>query len=326
MLLAALVPLLVPQRDVRVAPGANAKLAFSPDGRRLYAIGSSAMTYDVSTGRLLNQTALKTRTEIFSIAADGTSAVLAERDSAQHIRLMFFDLAKRKLEPVPSVWYNSEYEGAIAALSADGKLFSVYSESGPPVRPMTVTVYDRASGKTVARQTSEYISAGGGFGGGVTPDGAIDFDNNRVGREVVDRTTGRLIGHFSFRSVRSADGAWVVEFPDRSWKESAARDVIVKDGRNGLEIGKLNLQIPDDETYGSIRGAFCGTTGRFVVARERAVTVHRIPSGEMIASLPADSWQDKMAQATDSVAVACSSTGKHLAVLSGIRLTLHDIP
>ena len=73
-----------------------------------------------------------------------------------------------------------------AALSADGRLFSIYSESGPSDRPMTVTVYDRSSGKILAKQTSEFISAGGTFGGGITPDGAIEFVNNRGGRKVVD--------------------------------------------------------------------------------------------------------------------------------------------
>lgn len=316
----------VPPGDVGAPPGANAKLAFSADGRRLFAIGTSAMTYDVSTGSVLNQTALQSGTETFSIAANGTTAILAERDSGEHIRLMFFDLASQKLEPVPSAWYDPQYEGANAALSADGTLFSVSSDSGSADMPMAVTVYDRSTGKMVARQISEYIAAGGAFGGGVTPDGQIEFDNNRVGRKVVELKTGRLIGRFSFTSVRSADGRWVIELPDRSWNESAARDVIIKDGRTGAAIGKLNLQVEEDDTYGSMRGAFCGTTGRFVVGRGQAVTVHTISSGAMIASLPVMSWQDKTADAKAPVEVACSSNGTHVAVLSGTRLTLHDVP
>jgi hypothetical protein len=235
--LITLIPLLIPPRDVSVPPGANAKLAFSLDGRRLNALGSSAMTYDVSTGRLLNQMALKSGTETFSIAANGDTAVLAERDSGQHIRLMFLDLVRQRLKPVPSAWYEHQYDGSNAALSADGRLFSVYSESGPVDRPMTVTVYDRSTGKMVAKQTSEYISAGGGFGGGVTAEGQIEFENNRVGRKLVELKTGRLIARFSFTSVRSADGRWVIEFPDRSWNESAARNVIIDDGRTGAGIG-----------------------------------------------------------------------------------------
>jgi len=166
------------------------------------------MTNDVSTGRLLNQKALTRGTETFSIAGNGNTAVLADRDSGQHIRLMFLDLVRQRLEPVPSAWYEPPYDGSIAALSVDGRLFSVYSESGPVDRPMTVTVYDRSSGKMVAKQTSEYISAGGAFGGGVTPDGQIEFENNRVGRKLVELKTGRLIGRFSFPSVRSANGGY----------------------------------------------------------------------------------------------------------------------
>jgi len=261
ILLAALLPLLAPQRDVSAPPGTNAKLAFSPDGRFLYAIGDDAMTYDVSTGRLLNRTTLKPGTETFSIASDGTTAILAERDSGQHARLMFFDLGKHKLESVPSAWYEPVYDGPDAALSADGRLFSIYSESGSSDRPMTVTVYDRSSGKTIAKRTSEFISAGGTFGGGITPDGAIEFVNNRAGRKVVDLKTARFVGRFSFASVRSPDGRWVVELPNRTWDDSAAKDVIIKDGRNGTVIGKLALQIENDETYGSIHAAFCEYPG-----------------------------------------------------------------
>lgn len=112
----------------------------------------------------------------------------------------------------------------------------------------------------------------------------------------------------------------VIEFPDRSWNESATRDVIIKDRRTGAGIGKLNLQIQEDETYGSVRGALCGTTSRFVVGRGRAVTVHTIPDRALL------SWQDKTADAASPVEVACSSNGTHVAVLSGTRLTLHDVP
>jgi len=324
--LAALLPLLAAQPDVSVPPGANAKLAFSPDSRFLYAIGNSAMTYDFRTGRLLNRMTLKPGTETFSIASDGTTAILAERDSGVHVHLMFFDLGRRKLEPVPSAWYEPVYDGPDVALSADGRLFSVYSESGPSDRPMTVTVYDRSNGKILAKQTSEFISAGGAFGGGITPDGAVEFVNNRAGRKVVDLKTGRLIGRFSFASVRSPDGRWVVEFPNRTWNESASRDVIIKDGRDGAVIGKLALQVDDDETYGSIHGAFCGLSGRFIAGRGRAVTLYAIPSGAMIANLPVLSWQEHTAHVSDPVYVACSTTGTHTAVLSGNRLTLHDVP
>ena len=95
-----------------------------------------------------------------------------------------------------------------------------------------------------------------------------------------------MTARFGFASVRSADERWVVEFPNRTWNDSAAKDVIIKDGRNGAVVGKLALQIEDDETYGSIHGAFCGISGRFIVGSGRAVSLHAIPSGTMIANLP----------------------------------------
>jgi hypothetical protein len=134
-----------------------------------------------------------------------------------------------------------------------------------------------------------------------------------------------LLGQFGFASVRASDGAWVVEFPDRSWNESAPRDVLVKDGASGRPRGQLDVQPADAETHGEMTGAFCGTTGRFVLGRGRGVAVFAIPSGTVLSSFSAASWRDASMKDTDQVSVACASTGTRVAILSGARLTVHDL-
>jgi hypothetical protein len=192
---------------------------------------------------------------------------------------------------------------------------------------MKVTVYDWPTRTLVAARTSEYISAGGGFGGGVTTDGQIEFVNGRVGHKLVDLKTGRLLGWFGPDSVRSPDGKWAVEFPDLSFNEKAPKEVLLKDGSNAQPRGKLNLDSPltDDDLYGSMSGAFCGNTGRLVVARGKAVALYSIPSGNLLANFPVSSWRDPKVDDMNVPTVACSPTGTRVAILSGSRLTFHDL-
>jgi hypothetical protein len=127
--------------------------------------------------------------------------------------------------------------------------------------------------------------------------------------------------------VRSPDGAWAVDFPNLSWDESAPKEVLLKDGANGQIRGKLNLDLPvaDDEIYGSMGGAFCGTTGRFVLARARSVALYAVPSGKLLVSFPEASWHDSNADKTERASVACSPDGTRVAILSGARLSFHDL-
>ena len=121
-------------------------------------------------------------------------------------------------------------------------------------------------------------------------------------------------------------GDWVVEMPDLSWKnESAPREVIIKDGSTGKVRGRINVSVPDDSAYGQMTGAFCGPTEQSVLATGHAVATYSIPSGALLASFPADTWRDPSARHHNRASVACSPTAKRVAILSGTRLTLHDL-
>jgi hypothetical protein len=134
-----------------------------------------------------------------------------------------------------------------------------------------------------------------------------------------------LIVTMGLDSFRSADGAWVIEFPN-SMLEGEPREATVKNGGSGKAVGKLDLQIPDHEENGGWRGAFCGTSGRFIAATNDTVQAFEIPSGKKIADFPKTTWQDADATKTDpAVTVACSSNGKRVAIRSGARLTCHNV-
>lgn len=323
--------------DAHTPPDLGAKLVFS-DAAHLYAIGNRRAIIYVTGALIIEQPAaadigsmiegnvvnLDPDTDILSVTSDGRTAILDVGAGEEHARFVLLDVITGQRKDIPSDWYEpGPYPNG--ALSGDGRLVSIYSESGPAESPMTVTVYDWPTKTLVATRTSEYISAGGGFGGSVTADGFVEFENNRVGRKVVDLKTGRLIGWFGPDTVRSPDGAWAVEFPNLSFNESAPKEVLIKDGASGEARGKLDVQVPDDEMYGQMSGAFCGTTGRFVAASGRDSAVYAIPSGKLLASFPAATWRDASADDTDPVSVACSPRGTRVAILSGTRLTFHDM-
>ena len=78
---------------------------------------------------------------------------------------------------------------------------------------MTVSVYDWRTKTAVATRSSQYVSAGGIMGGGVTEDGEVEFSGNRVGSTIVDLKTGRVMAQFGPSAVRSPDGKWRSSFP-----------------------------------------------------------------------------------------------------------------
>jgi hypothetical protein len=302
------------------------QLAFSENGQLLRMIGNRVTTYNATTGTALDNIALDANAQILSIAANGQTVLFAVPISAPagRVRLRLFDAVTRRIQDLPTDWY-SESNDPIAAISANGRLISTYSDGGPAEQPMVVTVYDWLVKRQVARRTSEYISAGGGLGGGVTVDGVVEFVSNRAGRKLVDLETGRFIGSFGYFAVRSVDGAWVVEFPNRTWNESAPKDVLVKDGATAAIRGKLALEIADDETHDAVTGTFCGATGWFVLARHGSVAVYSIPSGSLLVEFPPAAWRDTSANRDDRARVACSPTGTRVAILAGTRLTIHDL-
>lgn len=138
------------------------------------------------------------------------------------------------------------------------------------------------------------------------------------------RRQASLIAWFAWDSVRSADGASVVEFPDRSFNESQPLEAIVRSGRTGEILGKLDMQIPENDAYGQMTGAFCGGSNRFVAASEGQVAAYEIPSGALLASFSPSTWQDP-GNPDVRPAVACSPSGTRAAILAGSRLSLHDL-
>ncbi len=312
-------------REAALSPDVGAKLAFSRDGQLLVAIGSSrAITYDAITGAVRNIVNLRPDTNVLSVTSDGRTAFLSVPISGGRVQLTLLDTQTGVLAPIPLAWYEpTTYPDG--ALSGDGNLISIYSESGSETLPLLVTVYDWHSKTLVARIGSKRIAAGGLDSGGLTADGAVELANDRVGRKIVDLRTRRLISWFTYDSVRSANGAWVVELPDRSFNESASSEVLIKEGVTGKLVGKLDVQVEEQETHGGIQGAFCGVTNRFVLGSAQRAAIYLIPSGALIASFPPSTWRGQDVGDADPTLVACSSDGKRVAIFSGARLTLHNL-
>jgi hypothetical protein len=317
----------------------TANLAFSKDGRKLrevQAVGVAAgrasqrvraITYDATTGSIRHVLTLDPGTDFSSATPDGRTAIISvDRDrNDAHARLLLIDMETGKAQNFPPEWFDTGDTNPYAQISADGRLVSAFTASGPESGPLVVTLYDWRTKKPIAEQSTGY-PAGGFSWGGVTADGKIEFLNNRVGGEIVDPKNGRLLLRIGPNSHRSSDGAWVVDFPNPMYDE-VPQKVVISNGSNGELVGKLDLQIADDqENWGSGRGALCGTSGRFIAATYDTVQAFEIPSGTKIADFPKSTWQDADAMKTNpAIAIACSSNGRRVAIRSGARLTLHNL-
>jgi hypothetical protein len=321
-------------------PVGTTNLVFSPDGLRLREAQwmraatagcfdwVRAITYDVKTGSIRHVSNFQPDAFLFSITPDGRSAIISvdrdRKDARAH--LLLADMDTGITQDIPAKWFAPDDNNPFAQISGDGRTVSAYTESDSE-NGRVVTLYDWATKLPIAKQ-SEGHSAGGFDGGGVTADGKIEFSNNRTGGDVVDPKTGRLLVTVAPNSYRSPDGAWVVEFPNTLYGDTP-REVVIKNGNSGEVAGKLELSISDDselERWAWARGAFCGTSGRFVAATNNTVQAFAIPSGKRIADFPKPAWQDALAQDSGPVeAVGCTFDGKRVAVRSGTRLTLHDL-
>jgi hypothetical protein len=346
---AALLVNIVPEcgaQDVSVAtspemsgPGVGTvNLAFSNDGRLLRKIQSvnppaagavwsvRAITYDATTGAIKHVLNLGPHTSLFDATSDGRTAIISvdrgREDARAHLLLV--DMETGHTQDIPAQWFDADDNDPYAQISGDGRIVSAYSESDSD-HGLVVTLYDWQTKKFITKQSEGY-PAGGSSSGGVTEDGKIEFSNNRSGRDVVDPTTGRVLVKVQPNSNRSPDGAWVVDFPNTLYRDAPA-EVVIKNGTSGEVAGKLELQIADDEQLEAwARSAFCGTSGKFIVATNDTVQVFAIPSGKKLADFPRKTWQDADAVKTDpTVAVACSADGRRVAIRSGTRLTLHDL-
>jgi hypothetical protein len=313
------------------------RLAFSKDGRFLREIGSvnsaymgqlshvRAVTYVAATGDIRHVWNLASDTTLLSASSDGRKLVISVHRGqvGARVPVFLFDTESGRSQDVPPNWFDADDYLAWAEISGNGRLVSTYSESGPENSPVVVSVYNWRTKKLIARQSNGYPATGGSWGG-VTEDGKIKFANGRTGSEIVDPKTGRVMVVLGVYSFRSQDGAWIVEFPNAEFLD-APNAPIIENGMSGRELGWLDLPMKDDPQSGRWRGAFCGTSERFFAASPGSASAYELPSGKRVASLPAETWQDKN-QIDSTPAVACSSNGKRVAIRSGARLTLHDLP
>ncbi len=317
-------------QDTRVIPHG---LEFSRDGKLLHVVGRTpgdgspnqnvrAVTYVAKTGTVVHVVNLQPDTDVLSITSDGETAIVSTSASSEHPHLFLLDTETGRLQAIPDSWSQSDSDME-ASISGDGHLISIYSESDSDT-PMTVTVYDWRTKTLVVKRTSEYVSAGGSMDGGVTVDGAVAFEGNRVGSKIVDLKTGRVMAEFGPSTERSPNGAWAIQFPNQNWDESSSKDVLLKSGATGQTIAKLDIHVPDDELYGNLSGAFCGITGRFIVVSKSGIAAYVLPSGKLLATFPAQTWRDE-SSGDAAPSVACSPTGTRVAILDGARLTFHNL-
>jgi hypothetical protein len=309
--------------------------AFAKDGltlRELRTVGGEfwrlrVISRDASTGKIHHMFDLGPDIQFLSATTDGRIAAISEnRDhDGKPVRFYLLDTETGRAQDVPANWFDPEDHLSYATISGDGRLVSIYSDSGPADAPRVVSVYNWRTKKLVARQAMGF-SAGGVDGGGVTEDGKIAFQNNRTGTEIVDAKTGRSLLAYGSNSVRSPDGAWVVELA--GYLHAYERpDTNVIDGSNGKSLGKLDLKISEQLAV-SWLGTFCGTSGRFVAWDLGGVLAFDLRSRKQIASFLPETWLDKNLQAGSNPrlpVVGCSSAGKRVVIRSGARLTLHDL-
>jgi hypothetical protein len=309
-------------------------LAFSTDGRFLREIGTvstdgtqlkghvRAVTYVAATGAVRRVWNLPADTWTYSTTTDESIAVVsADRDrEGARAHLLLLSVETGRTQDIPAKWFDADEKSPYAQISGDGKFVSAYSDSNDD---MQVSVYRWRTRKLVAKQTSGFF-AGGFMGGGVTADGKIEFSNNRSGSHVVDPKTGRALVSYGPHAVRSADGRWIVEYPNPSYGDDGT-NAHIRDGISGQTIANVDLQMTDDELNTWWTDAFCGTTGRFVASGADRVFVFEIPSGKKIAAIRLDTWKDPKVTEKDVASVACSPNGKRIAIRSRSRLTIHDL-
>ncbi len=323
--------------DLEKRDAYTVNLAFSKDGSTLREIRMVTPTSpgrfrnvrviirDGSSGKIRRRFDLQPDTELFSLTTDVRIAVIFQNRnrSEEHVRLFLVDTETGQTQDFPSNWFDLEDHLTDASISGDGRLVSIYTNSGPADAPRVVSVYDWQTKKLVAQQATGF-SAGGFDGGGVSVDGKIEFSNNRSGSQIVDPKTGQLLLTYGPNSVRSPDGAWVVELAGNLHGRDRL-DTTVMNGLNGKILGRLDLKITDQLAI-SWSGVFCGTSGRFIAWNPDSVLVFDIPSRKQIASVPVEAWRDKNpGTIPDPPSVGCNWTGKRLAIRSGARFTVHDL-
>jgi hypothetical protein len=314
-------------------------LAFSKDGRTLHELRKVSppgggqfwsvrvISRDTSTGKIYHVFDLGPDTEYSSTTSDGRLTLISENGNRPEklVRFVLLDTETGHTRDIPQDWFDPTDHLQAATISRDGRLVSICSLSGDADAPRVVRVYNWRTRKLVARQATGF-SAGGFDGGGVTVDGKIEFTNNRTGTEIIDPRTGKSLLAYGPNSLRSPDGAWVVELAGYLHARERLETTVIN-GLDGKILGKLDLDI-SDVLNTSWSGAFCGTSARFLAWNPEGVLAFDLRSRKQIASIPTETWRDSSLTANPNLppmAVGCSRTGKRVAIRSGARLTLHDL-
>lgn len=325
--------------DVEKRDGFTEALVFSKDGRTLRELRKMSpqgggqfwnvrvISRDTSTGKIHHVFDLGSGTEYLSSTTDGRIAVISENVSQpeKSVRFFLLDAETGHTRDIPQAWFDPADHLNAATISGDGRWVAISSLSNDADAPRVVSVYNWRTRKLVARQATGF-SAGGFDGGGVTVDGKIEFTNNRTGTEIVEPRRGQSLLAYGPNSVRSPDGAWVVELAGYLQGRERLETTVIG-GSDGKILGKFDLNISDVLNI-SWSGVFCGTSGRFIAWNPDSVLAFDLRSRKRIASIPTETWRDKNLLASPNLppmAVGCSWTGKLVAIRSGARLTLHDL-
>ena len=242
----------------------------------------SVVTYDARTGAVVHVLDLEKDSWFLSATTDGRVALISFNGGVEKARayVVRLDVETGRQEEIPAQWFGDDHrpDEPYATISGDGRLIATYSETGPGERPRVVRLYDWQTKKKIAQQATGF-PAGGISWGGVTVDGKILFQANRSGGEVVDPKTGHTLAGVGPNTYRSPDGKWDVDFPNPMIDEEQA--ATISDGIKGIVVDELEgSRGTNTEDWAWGRGAFCGISGRFVVARVGVVEVFEIPSGK----------------------------------------------
>jgi hypothetical protein len=309
-------------------------LIFSRDGRlirdfqrvspQLEAEHAVIITYDAKTRKILQTKDFGPNTVFLGATTDGAIALIGFDLSGEgtHPRIARVDLESGRSDQIPSDWLDAADDRPFASISSDGGLISTFANSCHPDRFECVTVYDWESRKPIAKQFEGH-GAGGVDWGGVTPDGRTEFCNNRGGCEILEPGTGARVMSYGSMAIASADGKWVVEFPNSDFGDDP-HSVPIVSGMTGRTLGHLEFKSDADDLDRWWRGAFCPATRKFIATGPGKVIAFNIPSGKKLKAFPLKSWRS--ADTEEAVpAVACSPDGERVAIMDRDRLTIHSL-
>lgn len=302
-------------------------LRFTSDSRHVVLFTADAFSvHDATTGAVERREAFGAGRRLLAASFDASRAVLYDGTV-----LVAVDVASGARRPLPVAWTEDRTADDLAlevSLSADGRWLGLSSADDGGLR---VRTFDLASLTATDVHRHEPISAGGVDADGIGLDGrTIEFVNSRVGTLLVDRTTDRAGPAFGPDCVRSPDGRWVVEFPDRTFVPEEEwprlpKTGVVKDGPTGAVRGALALELADRELGGQAHGAFCGISDRFVSFSAAGLGMYEVPSGKRVWKAPAAPAEIAAPRFGAGLMLACSPDARRVAFVAGQRLTILQV-